>query len=1330
MAVRTELFPLSHPQKGIWYLEKMYPNTCIGNISATLKFEARLDYEIANEAFNHVLRLNDALRIQISETGEDAQQYITEYTPWKFDYLDFSKNEIKELYEWDSNMNKIPIYKTDSPLFYIAIIKINENMAGFYVKLHHMIADAWTLVTFGNEVLDYYNRIAKGLGMEELSKPSYTEYIANEQKYYQSERFAKDEAFWLETFQSIPDLTTLKEKKSGEASIRASRKTFMLPEKLCRKIREHCRENRTSIFSLFLGAVAIYINRTRGENEIVFGTPVLNRSNYREKETMGMFISTVPIRVRIDESQDYNTFAEAINKEWMSILRHQKYPYTLLLKKLREKNPGLEKLYDIIISYQNAKFIKNESSHHQEGRWHQNGYQTDALNIHINDREDDGDIIIDYDYLTTLFYAKEIEFLHDHVVRLLWHSIDNPGQRLTSIEMISENEKQRILNDFNCTGTAFQKDKTIHQLLKDQVRKTPDQVAIVFEDKEMTYAELNKKANNLAGVLIEKGVRPNQIVGLMLHRSFDMMVGLFGILMAGAAYLPIDPDFPKERIEYMLENSETQVLVSESRLKDTVQFAGEILLMDDDRMHWNEEKVRVQNFSKGTDLAYVIYTSGSTGRPKGVMIEHRPVVNFMKGITGVIDFTGKTIISVTTISFDIFVLETILPLLHGVKVVLANESEQKIPHLLHELIRKQNVNMLQTTPSRIQMLLNDEANSKCLSYLSDLMVGGEAFPHSMLMKLKGITKARIFNMYGPTETTVWSAIKELTGENAINIGKPIANTRMYILDKYLNLLPIGVPGELCIGGEGLSRGYLKSEELTREKFVENPYEKGTNIYRTGDIARWYPQGELEYIRREDTQVKIRGFRIEMGEIEKEILSFAGIRETVVLDGEDEAGNKYLCAYIVYEQELSVVDLKNHLLKRLPGYMVPTFFKRIDHIPLTPNGKLDKKKLLEQEAMLLLFAEYIKPANPVEKKVAEICGDMLGIKKVGMGDNYFDIGGDSLSLINFFIRLGKEFKKDIALTEIHKSLTLRDIADYVVNGKDIGETEDENLVLLKKGGQGHLFFIHAGNGEPGAYLPLCNLLPGDLNHWAFRFDRLQDYAPLNTSIEEIAGKYLAAIRKKQAKGPYMIAGWCIGGTIAFEIARQMEAMGEQVGFLGLINTIAPKKWEGVESFNIGTESAFIHKNLQVQIQPEKDATMGSLWKKVLSLFPESGYPALRKAIPPDISIIIPNYEKDDIRNIMYYINVIRTLHTARALYFPPERLMTNTVFFNAVLDQEIIPDKKENIQAWNSYLKVPMKIFRADGDHFSILKAGVQDFAETFSKALSSGAMPNLFKKEG
>jgi amino acid adenylation domain-containing protein len=621
----------------------------------------------------------------------------------------------------------------------------------------------------------------------------------------------------------------------------------------------------------------------------------------------------------------------------------------------------------------------------------------------------------------------------------------------------------------------------------------------------ITYNQLNNRSDQLAYLLKEKGVKADTIVGIMMNRSIEMIIGILGILTAGGAYLPIDPGFPEERITYMLKDSVIGVLLTTPKLQVKVKAEVE----EDFR---KPPQLPLQFINPGTrlesaiepslstltststcqvspaNLAYVIYTSGSTGKPKGVMIHHQAVHNFIIGMTQRIDFTpGKTILALTTISFDIFVLETLLPLLQGLRIVIADEHQQLDINLLEELIVKNNIDMLQATPTRMQMFTGNGRPVSCLANLKEIMVGGEPFPGKLLGDMEQLTSTMIYNMYGPTETTVWSTMKDLTlsAVEAINIGQPIANTRIYILDKNDQPQPLGVIGDLYIGGDGLARGYINRPEFTAEKFcLRRPggtlFEKtappGTPrknfllkvpckdnyrsyrshksyIYRTGDLARWLPDGNIEFFGRIDSQVKIRGFRIELGEIEKHLMAYSGVKEAVVMDRADTNGNKYLCAYLVLidreaqaqVQDIDIPKLREYLSRSLPGYMVPSYFIPLEKIPLTANGKVDRKSLPSIDGIRLPVhrkEDYAAPGTDLEKLIANVWKEVLKLKQVGIGDNFFDIGGNSLNILQVNQKLNENLQAALPAMSMFRYTTIHSLAQFL-------EQQDIKMAMERK-----------------------------------------------------------------------------------------------------------------------------------------------------------------------------------------------------------------------------------------------------------------------------------------
>ncbi|MCP4152859.1 MAG: amino acid adenylation domain-containing protein, partial [bacterium] len=644
-------------------------------------------------------------------------------------------------------------------------------------------------------------------------------------------------------------------------------------------------------------------------------------------------------------------------------------------------------------------------------------------------------------------------------------------QKISQVEVIPGKEKKRILYEFNDTDADYPKDKTPHHIFEERVEQTPDRTALTGDwqredGKEMpctlTYRELNEKANRLAQRLQTEGVTGNCLVGLMPDRTIEMLIGLLAILKAGAAYIPLGTEYPKERIAYILEECNAAILLAGAR-RQPPECASKLLLLNRccNKEGENEENTRnLPPLSTPTSLAYVIHTSGTTGKPKGVMIENRALVNFIKGITDIIPFTGSdSILALTTISFDIFGLETILPLNTGARVVLGRQEEQLNASAIATVLEKEQITIFQVTPSRLQLIALVPGAFRKLNPLKALLVGGEAFPETLLQKTREIVGGKIYNVYGPTETTIWSTVKELTGEESLNIGKPIANTGIYILSKNRNLQPIGVAGELCIGGDGLARGYLNRPELTAEKFVitynylsPNNHSPITNdyIYKTGDLARWLPDGNIECLGRMDHQVKIRGYRIELGEVESQLLEHRLVKQAVVIDREYQDGEKCLCAYIVSANngkegkcginepgELARVgELKEHLSSSLPDYMIPPYFVFVEEIPLTGSGKINRRAL--PEPGIISEKEYVAPRNKREESLVQLFADVLGIgkKKIGIDDGFFHLGGHSLKATRLVAKIHKELNVNIPLSELFEVPTIRAMAGFINHlGKD-------------------------------------------------------------------------------------------------------------------------------------------------------------------------------------------------------------------------------------------------------------------------------------------------------
>ncbi|EGW36000.1 non-ribosomal peptide synthetase [Desulfosporosinus sp. OT] len=1024
MKKETHTYPLTSAQNAISIIEKFYPKTSYVNLGITIRMKGQLDYHLLNNAINLVILQNDALRTRLTNESNETVQYFAEYNEQTFELLDFSYTKgLEDYYKWAQNatMTAFPFY--DCNLCYFAMVKFLEE-GGIFIKCHHITGDFWSIILLINQVVENYYCLFNEMGPKLKIEHSYAEHIIKEQKYLSSPRFFNDKDFWNTIIKKVP-YTTLFKKRSFN-SLEARRKSYCLPMEISSKINDVCIEYKISPFIIFCSALSIYFWKKEGREQVVIGTTVINRATLKDKNTIGAFFNNLPFIIELNPSLSFNSYLNYLSMEWLKMLRYSSYPSVNLLKDYREIHNVKNELFDFTLTFLNANLDATQTEFELDT--HFNGQEVNALRININDMENKGLFHLDYDYSIEVLNEDEIQEINNSVINLIQDGIKNPDQSIGKLNMLSISEQQLILNKFNQTEMKFIPERTFIHMLQEKVNRIPEHIALVFENNELTYKEIDGKSNQLARFLLKKGIKKEEIVGFSVERSFNLVIGILGILKAGAAYLPIDPSYPRERIEYMLRDSDCHFILTNCCHKyNGLNTKVEIIdLNTPEVLEGSKEDLTCS--SRPNDLAYVIYTSGSTGLPKGVMIEHKAISNFIHAITREIDFSYKTIVSMTTLSFDIFFLETFLPLLLGMKVIIANNEELVTPALLSDLIVRYHVDVLQVTPSRMSAILN--YNSTSLNDLSLIMVGGEVFSESLLLNLKNITKAKIFNMYGPTETTIWSSTKRLDDTDQITIGKPIGNTKFYILDKYQMPVPIGLSGDIFIAGDSVARGYLNRPELTKERFVPNPFVPGTKMYKTGDIGKWLRNGEIEHIGRNDNQVKIRGFRVELGEIEKCLLKNESIKQAIVTSNLGNLDRAYLCAFLVGNEELSLSKLRQHLSDYLPDYMIPNRFIWLPDLPLTPNGKVDRKSLPDPDWVEERIPHtYVSPRDGIEQKLADIWNEVLEIPKVGIDDDFFVLGGDSLAILEILsATLPNDWK--ISAQEFYEYPTIRKISAVI------------------------------------------------------------------------------------------------------------------------------------------------------------------------------------------------------------------------------------------------------------------------------------------------------------
>lgn len=995
---------LSKPQKLIYDMEK-FSGGAIAVICGCMLTSRKTDITEVKHAINEIYRLNDALRIRIFEHGGIISQEIAEYCEQDVDVLHFENKS--ELNAYGEAIAKTPIDLSGSLCdMKIAIL---PDQYGVIIKLHHLVGDAWTVSLICNQ-------LSALLSGEIPEAYSYKDYIAAEQTYISSKRYEKDKAFFLEQFKKCDEATYLSEKQSK--TFTSERATYMIDREKTAIINEYARQNNASPFLLFITALSIYMNRIKMNAEKFYvGTAVLNRSNFCEKNTAGMFVNTVPVLIELDNQKGFVSNLENISVSMLSVLRHQKFNYDDVLSAIRSEYDFSEKLYDVMLSYQNASVNGTDI----KTAWYHCGAQSESLQIHIDDRDNESIFRVHYDYLAEKFTKHEIDILHEHICNLLFDAINNDNKMLYDLEMLSSDEKQKLFHDYNDTAVDYPRNKCVHELFEEQVERIPDNAAVVACDNTLTYRELNEQANRIAHSLIEKGVEVGDIVAFALPRKSYLISTIYGILKAGAAFLPIDIDYPHDRIEYILQDSNAKLFVTEDMIGS---------LLDNE----NSSNPCIETNSE--KICYCIFTSGSTGKPKGVMITHKNLVNFSdynkysKNQQCYMLKSCSSVFSMSSLTFDISVYENLFTLSNGLKLVFANDDEISSSEMLSKLIIKHKVDVIHSTPTKLAAFINIDTKQNSLRNIKVFMIGAENFSKEIYRKIKLCSpQAVVFNGYGPSEATIGCTFCLIDDKNSINIGKPIANAQIYIVDKYLNPTPIGVIGELCIAGDGVGAGYLNRPELTAEKFIDNPFGKG-KLYKTGDLAYWREDGNIVYVGRNDFQVKIRGLRIELGEIENAIQGVDGISQSVVVVRKNSEGRQLICAFYT-GNEIEIKEIRGQIGKKLPKYMLPHIFTHLEKMPLTSSGKINRKMLPEIDLNNVdTETEYIAPATENEKALSYAVQEVLGVDKVGTADNFFDLGGDSLKAIELISVLeGQGYHTDTkaifdcdTIGELAKSLT--------------------------------------------------------------------------------------------------------------------------------------------------------------------------------------------------------------------------------------------------------------------------------------------------------------------
>ncbi len=1022
-------YSLTSAQRRLFALNQMDKESKQYNSIITLKIEGSLDYSRINQCLNELVKRHESLRTCFRRIDEEIMQIIETDLSIKADFITVDENsELQNIIEeWIK-----PINLNQLPLLNVGVFQVQEQSHLFVINIHHIISDGISNSILIREFASLYNNY--DINLLPLLPVQYKDFAEWRNENY-GQTLLNSEAYWLESFSDkIPLLNLpLDYPRASFKKYEGNKITFRIDKKRTKALKEIAIESEVTLYMTLFSIWSILLAKLSDQDDIIIGVPTSGRNHSDIQDIVGMFVNTLPIICNLKNNQTFSSLLLAVKKTLTHALEHQDYLFEDLVDKINiPRDFGRNPLFDVMFAFQNSQF-QNEINTIEINDLNISSFEFahkySRFDLTLDGEEIDNELIFQLEYSTELFTTETCGQFINYFNNIIDSIIEYPQLKLNNISLLTVKEQNNILTQFNQTQKLYPESKLIHSLFEEQVEETPDAIALTFQGKTISYHELNQRANRVAKRLQTIGVSKDNIVGVITSHSPSMLISILAILKAGGAYLPIDPGFPEKRIVYMLKDSCVQIIVSDRNLEfDTL--CQVIDLKDQSLLQEDPNNLPICNTSH--DLAYCIYTSGTTGKPKGITIEHRSIINFIYGIADLMQFKKQDrFLSLTTISFDIFGLENILPLVLGHHVIVASENEQHDYQALLNLINREKISILQVTPSRLKLILTDDILAQNLNNINYLLVGGETFPPTLLEQVKQyIGKARVFNMYGPTETTIWSTVKELTNTQHLNIGKPIQNTQILILNKDLQVQPFNVTGNLFIGGDGLAREYFNQPKLTAEKFINNPYNPTEKIYCTGDLAKLLPNGTIDFIGREDFQVKIRGFRIEIEEIEYCLTKYSDIDKAVVIVQKDKQVQSFLAAYILSRTSVKVVDIKDYLLKHLPEYLIPQYIIQIEQIPLSFNGKIDRNALPSFNLSSHSESSHIEPTSKSELILAGIWKKILQIDKIGINDRFFEVGGNSIQIMQIVYEIQKQFSVLYQFKDFVEQQTIRSIALYL------------------------------------------------------------------------------------------------------------------------------------------------------------------------------------------------------------------------------------------------------------------------------------------------------------
>lgn len=1167
---RDQDLPLSFAQQRLWFLDQLEPNSPFYNIPSALRLQGKLNISALEKSIHEIIRTHEALRTTFQAIEGQPFQIISSESQLNIHKLDLRKlskekrdAEARHTIKIDA---KKPFDLSQGPLMRVTLLQLDEEEHIVVFTTHHIISDGWSIGVLIKAVADLYSAYSTGKDERLPDLPiQYADYAYWQRQWLQGEVLEKQLSFWKDQLRGCAPILELPTDHPRPAvqSFNGALVSKKFSAELTESLQLLSRRQGATMFMTLLAAFKTLLFRYSRQTDISVGSPIANRNRAETEGLIGFFVNTLVFRTELSGEQSFNALLARVKESALGAYAHQDIPFEMLVEKIQpDRDLSHTPLFQVMFVLQNLPVQEMDLP---ELKMSTLTAENDTANFDLTlgmiERADGLSATLEYN--SDLFEAATITRMLEHFQNLLESITITPDLPISRLPLLVENEMQQ-LEQWNQTQVEYPADKTAPQLFEAQVEQTPENMAVVFENQTLTYNELNNRANQLAHHLRKLGVGPEVIVGVCVERSIEMVIGLLGIMKAGGAYLPMDPNYPPDRLVYMIDDSDVSVILTQDHLLARLpKKKAQLICLD---TGWNQISYSQDDNPPGNitakNLAYVIYTSGSTGQPKGVLLQHQGLCNLASSQIREFQVTEKShVLQFASFSFDASVSEVFMTILAGATLYLVRR-EMLLPGAgLKQILRDYKITTVTFPPSLLAVLAENE-----FPYLKTIISAGEACTQDVANRWR---EGRLFlNGYGPTENTVhtstYAAAHEVVG-TSLPIGRPISNVQVYILDEHWNTAPVGVPGELCIGGVGLARGYLNRPELTAQKFIPNMFgsQPGARLYRTGDLARFLPDGNLEFLGRIDHQVKIRGFRIELEEIEILLSQHPAVKDEIVIVREDSGADKRIVAYIIPDQdvEATIEEFQIYLKDKLPDYMMPSAIVLLESFPLTPNGKVNRRDLPAPDYLSLdANREFVAPRDTLELKLAEIWQEILGVSEVGIKDNFFEIGGHSLLAVRLLAKIEKKFNREIQLVSLFQDPTIEHLSNLL---REEGDAEAWSPIIEmqpNESGKKPFFLVHPSGGSVHWYTDLAKRLGAELPLFGIQARGLVGKQKLHTEIESMASYYVDAILAKQPEGPYFLGGWSLGVIIAYEMARQLQALGQQVGLLALFDQgpLVPKE----------------------------------------------------------------------------------------------------------------------------------------------------------------------------